>query len=139
MTGLKDGKTAVTVTGSNGATAVCEVTVYEKNVAVTDVTLNRQTATIEEDGTLNLIATVSPEDAIEKGVIWSSDNEEVATVDDTGKVTAVRVGTAKITAVSKENAAIFAVCTVTVKAKAARRMRIRRLQTKVSLGLIIQI
>ena len=117
VTGLKEDKTVVTVTGSNGKTAACEVTVYEKSVAVTGVTLNRQTATIEEGGTLDLIATVSPEDAIEKGVTWSSDNESVATVDASGKVTAVKAGTAKITAASKENAALFAVCSVTVKEK----------------------
>jgi len=134
VTGLKDGKTAVTVTGSNGTTAVCEVTVYEKNVAVTDVTLNRQTATIEEGGTLNLIATVSPEDAVEKGVTWSSDNEAAATVDASGKVTAVKAGTAKITATSKENTEKSAVCTVTVKAKSSTEDEDKTLTDESQLG-----
>lgn len=81
------------------------------------VTLNKTSASIEIGDILTLIATVTPEDAIEKGVTWSSDNESVATVDTNGKVTAVKAGTAKITAASKENAALFAVCTVTVKEK----------------------
>lgn len=81
------------------------------------VTLNKTSASMEIGDTLTLIATVSPEDAIEKGVTWSSDNESVATVDASGKVTAVKAGTAKITAASKENAALFAVCSVTVKEK----------------------
>ncbi len=134
VTGLKDGKTTVTVTGSNGETAVCEITVYEKNIAVTDVALNRQTATLEEGGTLTLVATVSPEEAIEKGVIWSSDNELAATVDSNGKVTAVKAGTAKITAASKENAAIFAVCTVTVKEKSLPDEEDKTLKDESQLG-----
>ncbi len=119
VTGLKEDKTVVTVTGSNEKIAACAVNVYEKSVAVTEVTLNRQTATIEEGGTLNLVATVSPEDAIEKGVTWSSDNESVATVSSDGIVTAVAGGIATITAKSNENADISASCVVTVTESSA--------------------
>ena len=63
-------------------------------------------------GAETLIATVSPENATDKTVAWNSDNKGAATVDSNGKVTAVGVGTAEITAQAGEKTAV---CTVTVK------------------------
>lgn len=65
-------------------------------VSVTGVKLSQETASLTVGGTLTLTATVEPEDATNKNVTWSSDNESVATVDG-GKVTAVSTGTANIT------------------------------------------
>lgn len=114
VTGKGEGTTTITATGSNGAKATCEVTVYSANLAVTSVTLNKQSASLGEGDTLTLVATVLPEDAIEKGVTWKSDNISIATVDATGKVTAVKAGNATITATSKENTGLSASCKVTV-------------------------
>lgn len=114
VTGKGEGTTIITATGSNGATADCEVTVYSADTAVTSVTLNKQTASIEAGNMLTLVATVLPENAIEKGVTWKSDNPSVATVDAAGKVTAVKGGTATITATSIQNSSISAACKITV-------------------------
>lgn len=69
--------------------------------------------------TLRLTATIKPEASQNKTVSWTSDNEDVATVSDTGLVTAVAVGTAEITAtvvggIGAEGKAVTASCTVTV-------------------------
>ena len=74
------------------------------------VTLNKTTLDLYVGGTETLTATLAPEGAVES-VIWSSDKEAVATVED-GKVTAVAPGTATITAKAGEKTAT---CTVTVK------------------------
>ena len=82
------------------------------SVAVTEVKLNKTSLSLAMGDAETLIATVSPESATDKTVTWSSDNEGVAKVDSNGKVTAVSVGTAKITAKAGDKTAD---CTVTVK------------------------
>lgn len=79
-------------------------------VAVTSVSLNKTTATLTEGETLTLTATVSPSNATDKTVTWSTSNNSVATVKN-GKVTAKAVGTVVITAKAGTKAAS---CTVAV-------------------------
>ena len=81
-------------------------------VAVTDITLSSTTLSLMEGDTAILTATVSPYNATDKNVSWSSDNKAVATVDNGGNVTAVGAGTAKITAKAGDKSAV---CTVTVE------------------------
>ncbi|MDD3269670.1 MAG: Ig-like domain-containing protein [Syntrophomonadaceae bacterium] len=70
-----------------------------------------KTVAIGED--FNLITTVSPENAANKAVIWNSDKEEIAIVDATGKVTAIKAGIATIT-VTTADGNKTATCAVTV-------------------------
>jgi len=81
-------------------------------VPVTGISLNKNETTIARGGTEQLTATVEPE-GTGNTVAWSSDNEEVATVDQTGLVTAVGKGTANITATAGGQSAS---CKVTVNA-----------------------
>lgn len=83
-------------------------------VAVTGVSLNKETTTLTVGGTETLTATVRPDDATDKSVTWSSDNTNVATVDTNGLVTAVGVGTANITVTSNSDSTKNASCSVTV-------------------------
>ena len=106
--------TATAVDGS-GVTATCKVTVSPK--LVTSVTLNKNELTIEKSFTAQLAATVAPDDADDLGLIWTSDNEEVATVDENGLVTAVSVGEANITATAVDGSGVTATCKVTVTPK----------------------
>jgi len=82
------------------------------DVSVTGVTLNRTTLTLAVDGTATLVATVQPESATNKAVSWSSDNADVATVDN-GTVTAKAEGTATITVTTLDGNK-SATCAVTV-------------------------
>ena len=89
---------------------------YYDTVNATSVTLDKTEATLTKAGEpLQLQAAVLPEDAMEKGVTWASGNTNVATVDETGKVTAVANGEAIITVTSKANADLKKTCKVTVK------------------------
>ncbi len=67
-----------------------------ESIPVTSVELNRDEISIPQGSTYNLVATVNPTDATNKELVWSSSNEEVATVEN-GRVTGVSVGTATIT------------------------------------------
>lgn len=82
------------------------------SVDATGVTLDKPSASVKLGKNLTLTATVSPADATNKNVTWSSDNESVATVSD-GVVTGVATGSALIT-VTTEDGSHTASCAVTV-------------------------
>ena len=82
---------------------------------VTAITLNKTATTITAGQTETLsVSSVTPDDATDQTVTWSSDNEAVATVDADGKVTAVALGTANITATANDGSGVTATCAVTV-------------------------
>ena len=70
---------------------------YTDTIAVTGIALDRTALTLDVNGTATLAATVEPENASDRSVAWRSSDETVATVKD-GLVTAVKAGTATITA-----------------------------------------
>lgn len=85
------------------------------SVKVTSITLNKTATTISAGQTETLsVSSVTPDDATDQTVTWSSDNEAVATVDADGKVTAVALGTANITATANDGSGVTATCAVTV-------------------------
>ena len=85
------------------------------SVKVTAITLNKTATTITAGQTETLsVSSVTPDDATDQTVTWSSDNEAVATVDADGKVTAVALGTANITATANDGSGVTATCVVTV-------------------------
>ena len=71
-------------------------------VAVTDVSLNRTSTTLVVGGTETLTATISPANACNQNVTWTSSNPNIATVDANGQVTAVAQGTATITVTTQD-------------------------------------
>ena len=81
---------------------------------VTEVKLDKDSLSLEVGGTATLTATIMPDNATDQNVTWSSDNQNVATVDQNGKVTAVGEGTATITATAADGSGANASCTVTV-------------------------
>ena len=80
---------------------------------VTGVTISKTSTTLKINETDTLRAIVSPDNATEKSVKWASDNNNVAKVDDYGKITAVAAGTATIT-VTTVDGNFTATCKVTV-------------------------
>ena len=110
------GTAVITATTENGKTASCTVTVEKKLIPITEVCLDKSSATLPEGETTALTATVLPENTTDsKNVSWSSSNSEVAIVDANGTVTAKSAGTAIITATSENGKT--ASCTVTVNKK----------------------
>lgn len=81
----------------------------------TEITLDKNTASIVVGATDQLTATVTPEEAENKTVTWTSSNQEIATVDANGKVTAVAAGTATITAKTFNNLSATSEITVTAQ------------------------
>lgn len=84
-------------------------------VPVTDVSLDQTSLTLTEGGTSQLTATITPSNATNKVLTWSSSNTSAATVDGNGTVTAHKAGTATIT-VTTADGGHSATCAVTVSA-----------------------
>ncbi len=79
---------------------------------MTGVTLNKTSATMEKGGTLSLTAAVTPSDASNKEITWSSSDTTIATVSDEGEITALEPGNVNIFAATEDG--VFAFCKVLV-------------------------
>ena len=109
---LKEGVATITAKAGD-KTATCEVTVEKKIIAVESVELDKTDLELEEGESATLKATVKPDDATDKTVVWTTSDASVASVEE-GLVTALKEGSATITATSGEKSAS---CKVTVKRK----------------------
>ena len=114
VTGGSAGSATITVTTADGNfTATCAVTVTTASVAVTGVSLDKTSSTIVEGGTVQLNPTITPSNATNQNVTWSSSANGVATVSSSGLVTGGSAGSATIT-VTTADGNFTATCTVTV-------------------------
>lgn len=130
----KDGKTSVIIDGlesntdytkgtyklawSNGAKESDKVdvpTFTTDKVGVTTVTATPETVTITVGETSQIATDVEPTNADDKTLTYTSNNEPVATVDDSGLITAVKAGDATITVKSNDNTKATAKVSVTVE------------------------
>ena len=107
------GTTTITCTAHNGVSAQCVVTVNP--VMSSGIALNVTETTMAVGKTLQMKATVTPENATNKGVTWSSSNEAVAMVNESGLVHALGEGTCQIKATAKDGSGATASCMLTVK------------------------
>lgn len=100
VTAKGEGTTTITATTKNGLKATATVKVEAKGVKVDAVTLNKSSESLDAGQTLQLIATVTPANADPKyaSLTWKSSDAKIASVDQSGLVTAVKKGTATITA-----------------------------------------
>ena len=101
-----------TTTDGTSLSATCKVTV--EPTLVTSLSLNKSVATLKTNETITLIANVFPTAAQNRTVTWSSSDTSVATVSSEGVVTALKVGTATITATTTDGSNLTATCKVTV-------------------------
>lgn len=112
VTAKKAGTAKITATAADGSgkKATCTVKV---GAAVTNVALDKTSLQMWVGGSDTLKATVTPANAVDKSLAWSSSNPAVATVDN-GKVAALSAGTATVTAKAADGSGKKATCTVTV-------------------------
>lgn len=96
---IKEGEATITAKAGE-KTVTCKVIVQKKFIAVTSVTLNKVELALEKGQSEVLVATVKPDNATNKSVYWTSSNEEIASVDQSGIVVAKNGGGATITATS---------------------------------------
>ena len=118
ITAISAGTVTITAEAADGdgspeCTDTCALTVLPRIVHVSEVTVEPATLTLNAGYASSLRAVVTPEDATDKTVSWSSSNEAVVSVSATGRVTAIAAGTATIRATSTDGAKT-GTCEVTV-------------------------
>ena len=110
--GLKQGTCTITATSVDGGyTAECVVTVLQP---VEDVTLEKHSLEIKVGDTENMSVQVLPTSADNKKIVWTSSDEQLATVNSNGQVTALQGGTVWIKATAEDNKDATDSCRVTV-------------------------
>ena len=114
VVGNKAGSTYIYATSVDGGkVGSCYVTVNEGYVQVQEVVISQSSASVNIDETIQLTASVKPDNASNKTISWYSDKKSVATVSSTGLVKGVTKGTTVIRAVASNG--VESTCTVTVK------------------------
>ena len=126
---MAEGVSTITAT-ADGKMGSCVVTVSKGYVAVTSVILDKTGTSLKVGETISLIATVMPKDATDKTVIWSTSDDSVATVSD-GEVTAVKLGTATITARAGDQEAS---CAITVEPTSVASVTLDRDSANLQVG-----
>lgn len=112
VTALSLGTTTITITAKSNPEVKATINVTVVATPAGSITLNKTEATLKATETVDLVATILPETTTDKSVTWKSSDEAIATVDADGKVTAVAVGKATITATATSG--VFAECAITV-------------------------
>lgn len=112
--GIAEGSATITATTVDGGfTASCEVTVFANHV--TGITLSKSKVEVGTGGSVEVKAYITPDNASDKTVIWSSADESIATVDENGVITGVTEGTGRTTVTAKTvDGAFTASCVVKV-------------------------
>lgn len=114
ITAKAEGSAVITVTSAatNSISATINVEVAAAVVPVESITLSHSTASMLVGQTLQLSASLTPDDATDKTIIWTSSDPGAASVDANGLVTAFEQGEATITAVPSGNSALSATCKI---------------------------
>lgn len=112
ITAKKAGAVVIKAETDNGVSKSCNVTV--ENPEITKITLSDETATLKVGQTIQIEAKITPLDAKDDNLVWSSDSDDIAKVNTSGYVTGVSAGVASI--VCKAPNGVEASCTVTVRA-----------------------
>lgn len=113
VTGVRAGTVTITCEATDGSGVKATKTITVRS-AINSITLNKTSAALTKGSTVSLTATVLPSTADTSAISWTSTNTGVATVDNSGKVTAKGVGTTEIYCEATDGSGAYAKCTVVV-------------------------
>ena len=118
------GAGTVTITAESKADASkkaeCTIQIQELPIVKISICLNRDVHTLDIGGKVQLTATITPKDASYQSVEWKTSNASVASVSNSGLVTAKKAGVADITVISQYDSSQTAKCTITVRLDAPK-------------------
>lgn len=111
--GINVGRAVITVTSANGKMAVCTVEVTSDKIEVEEIVLTPDEDTVIVGDNTNIMVEFKPNNATETELVWTSSDPTVATVDNNGRVSALKSGTVTITAKTK-NGKVVARTTINI-------------------------
>lgn len=114
ITGISKGDALITAVTKDGSNLSATCVVHVMPIMISSITLNASSVEGSEGDKIQITATAFPEDATNKVLMWSSSDESVATVDDTGLISLEKKGTAVITASATDDSGVSAECAVVV-------------------------
>ncbi|WP_461811005.1 Ig-like domain-containing protein [Faecalimonas sp.] len=114
----KTAKIRADVLSENGEKTTSYTLALEVPVKVAGIVLDKEKVQLDVTEKLQLNAKVTPDNATVQTVKWNSANEEMATVDENGKVTPKKAGIVEITVVATDNQNAIAKCQITITDKA---------------------
>ena len=136
--GLKEGTATITVTSSNGRTAKCIVTVTKETVNVNKIVLNPTEMNLKVGNIEQISASIEPENATERDIVWSTSDKTIATVDENGVIKALKSGTITITAKTKDGK-VKATVSVNVESIEVKSITLNPTEMSVKVGTSSQI
>lgn len=116
VSAIKEGDVQIIASTTDGSnlSAICEISVNSQFVSITQIAISPSSVRLAVGETFNLEAQITPADATNKTINWSSTNSSVVTVDSYGQLTAKGVGSATIIASSQDGTNISATCNIEV-------------------------
>lgn len=112
--GLAIGEATVTATAADGSGVSASATVHVISLPVNSITLNQTYVVLQVGEHFSLTATVSPANATNTNVLWSSSNDDVAMVTSSGNVVALAPGETVVTATAADGSGVSASATIVV-------------------------
>ena len=116
---IAPGAVTVTAKSPDGPSAECQITIVAAHIDVKDIVLDAESLTLREGASGVLKAHIYPENATDQSVTWSSSEPEVATVDESGNVKALKQGMTIIAATTANGMSAECMVTVTPASKPA--------------------
>lgn len=116
---IAPGAVTVTAKSPDGPSAECQITIVAAHIDVKDIVLDAESLTLREGASGVLKAHIYPENATDQSVTWSSSEPEVATVDESGNVKALKQGMTIIAATTANGLSAECLVTVTPASKPA--------------------
>lgn len=113
ITAIKEGKTVISAEADNGIKVKCLVIVTEKEVVATEINIDTKELTVLEGKKKVINANILPENTTNTALVWTSSDESIASVENTGQVTCHKGGTVDITATTANG--LKATCKLNVK------------------------
>lgn len=116
VTAIKEGNVQIIASTTDGSnlSAICEISISSRFVPISQIAINPSSVRLAIGENLNLQAIITPTDATNKSITWSSTNSSVVTVDSNGLLTAKGSGNAIIIAFTQDGTNLHATCTVDV-------------------------